>query len=123
VGVWPRGARTEHRIASLGTMMMATLGMSSPDCTSPAGTVISAQRSPTLGELIVVVGRVSRWEEDHVIAIAEGHELQTPKPDHRSQRKWMFGVSHPEKWQESDVDTQRTPTSRANCRCLDLGGP
>jgi hypothetical protein len=52
---------------------------------------------------------VSRREEDHVIviviAIAKGHELQTLEPDHYSQRKWMFGVSHPEKWQESDVDT------------------
>jgi hypothetical protein len=79
-------------------MMMATLGMLSPGCTSPTGTVILAQRSLTLGELIVVVGWVSGWEEDHVIAVAEGHELQTPEPDHRSQRKWMFGVSHPEKW-------------------------
>jgi hypothetical protein len=102
---------------------MATLGMSSPGCTIPVGTVIPAQRSPALGELIVVVGWVSGWEEDHVIAVAKGHELQTPKPDHRSQRKWMFGVSHPEKWQKSDVDTQRSPTWRANCRCLDPGGP
>jgi hypothetical protein len=55
--------------------------------------------------------------------VAEGHELQTPKPDHRSQRKWMFEVSHPERWQESDVDTQRSPTWRANCQCLDPGRP
>jgi hypothetical protein len=111
VGVWLRGAGTEHRIAFLGMMMMmATLGMLSPGCTSPAG------------EHIVVVGWVSRWEEDHVIAVAEGHELQTPEPGHRSQRKWMFGVSHLEKRQESDVDMQRSPTWRANCRCLDPGG-
>jgi hypothetical protein len=64
--------------------------------------VIPTQRSPMLGECWV-----SRREEDHVIAIAEGHELQTLEPDHRSQRKWMFGVSNPEKWRESDVDTQR----------------
>jgi hypothetical protein len=63
------------------------------------------------------------WEEDHVIAVAKGHELQTPEPDHRSQWKWMFRVSHLEKWQESDVDTQRSPTWRANCRCSDPGGP
>jgi hypothetical protein len=53
-----------------------------------------------------MVSRVSGRGEDHVVAIAKGHELQAPKPDHRSQRKWMFGVSHPEKWQESVVDTQ-----------------
>jgi hypothetical protein len=74
----------EHRIALHGTMMMTMLGMPSPSCTSPVGTVIPAQRSPALGELIVVVGWVSRWEEDHVIAVAEGHELQTPKSDHCS---------------------------------------
>jgi hypothetical protein len=51
-----------------------------------------------LGELKVMVGWVSGWEEDHVIAVAEGYELQTLKPDHRGQRKWMFRVSHPEKW-------------------------
>jgi hypothetical protein len=83
--------------------------MPPPSCLSPAGTVIPAQRSPTLGELLVVFRWVSRREEDHVIviviAIAKGHELQTLEPDHYSQRKWMFGVSHPEKWQESDVDT------------------
>jgi hypothetical protein len=70
-----------------------------------------------------MVGCVSRRDEDHVIAVTKGHELQTPEPYHYSQRKWMFGVSHPEKWQESDVDTQRSPTGRANCRCLDLRGP
>jgi hypothetical protein len=122
VGVWPRGAGTEHRIALHETMMMATLGMPSPGCTSPAGLVIPTQRSPMLEELIVVVGWESGWEEDHVIAVAEGHELQTPEPDHRSQMKWMFEVSHLEKWQENDVDTQWSPTWHANCRCLDPGG-
>jgi hypothetical protein len=107
VGVRLRGAETEHRIAFLEMIMMATLDMPSPGCTSLAGTVIPAQRSPMLGELVVMVSWVSGREEDHVIAIAEGHELQTPELDHRSQRKWMFGVSHLEKWQESNVDTQR----------------
>jgi hypothetical protein len=45
---------------------------------------------------VVVVSWVSGRKEDHVVAIAEGHELQTPKLDHRGQRKLMFGVSHPE---------------------------
>jgi hypothetical protein len=47
---------------------------------------------------MVMVSQVPRQEEDHVVAVAKGHELQTPKPDHRSQRKWTFRVSHPEKW-------------------------
>jgi hypothetical protein len=60
VGVWLRGARTEHRIAFLGMMMMmmATLDMSSPGCTSPMGMMIPAQRSLALGELIVTVNWV-----------------------------------------------------------------
>jgi hypothetical protein len=74
----------EHHIALHGTMMMATLGMSLPGCTSPVRTVIPAQRSLSLGELIVMVDWVSGWEEDHVIVVAEGHELQTPEPDHHS---------------------------------------
>jgi hypothetical protein len=68
------------------------------------------QHSPNLGELMVMVSRVPGWEEDHVVAIAKGHELQTPKPDHSSQQKWTFGVNHPEKWWESDVGMQWTPT-------------
>jgi hypothetical protein len=38
--------------------------------------------------------------------VAKRHELQTPKPDHCGQRKWMFRVSHPEEWRENDVGTQ-----------------
>jgi hypothetical protein len=56
---------------------------------------------------MVAVGWVPGREEDHVVAVAKGHELQAPKPDHRGQRKWTFGVSHPEEWRENDVGTQR----------------
>jgi hypothetical protein len=72
---------------------------------------------------MVVVSWVYGREEDHVVAIAKGHELQAPKPDHHGKRKWMFGVNHPEKWRENDIGTQRTPTWRANCRCSDPGEP
>jgi hypothetical protein len=68
--------------------------------------VVPVQRSPVLEELVVVVGWVSGREEDHVVAVAEGHELQTPEPDHRGQRKWTFGVSRPKEWREGDGDTQ-----------------
>jgi hypothetical protein len=87
--------------------VVATLGTSSPGCMSLTRAMVPAQRSPRLGELVVTVGRVSRREEDYVIAVAERHELQAPKPDHHGQRKWTFGISHLEKWQENDVDTQR----------------
>jgi hypothetical protein len=56
-----------------------------------------------------VVGWVSGREEDHVVVVAKGHELQTPKPDLHGQRKWTFGVSHSEEWRESDAGTQRSP--------------
>jgi hypothetical protein len=65
-----------------------------------------AQRSARLGELVVTVGRLPGREDDHVVAVAKRHELQAPKSDHRGQREWTFGVSHPEKWRENDVDTQ-----------------
>jgi hypothetical protein len=60
------------------------LVMPSPGRSSPVGTVILAQRSPMLGELVVMVHWVSGREEDHVVVIAERHELQAPKPDHYS---------------------------------------
>jgi hypothetical protein len=94
-----------HTVTLHEAMVVATLGTPSPGCTSPVRTVVLAQRSPRLGELMVVVDWVSRWEEDHVVAVAKGHELQTPKPDHCGQWKRTFGVSHPEEWQESDVGT------------------
>jgi hypothetical protein len=58
---------------------------------------VPAKRSPRLGELVILVGRVPGREEDHIVAIAKRHELQTPKPDHRGQRNRVFGVSHPGK--------------------------
>jgi hypothetical protein len=67
--------------------------------------MVPAQRSPRLGELVVLIGRVPRREEDHVIAMAKRHELQTPKLDHRGQWERAFGVSHLEKWWENDVGT------------------
>jgi hypothetical protein len=106
VGVRLRGAGLGNVVTPCKAMMAAVLGLPSPDFTGPTRAMILVHRSPWLGELVVAVGRVSRWQEDHVIAIAKGHELQAPKLDHRGQRKWMFGVSHPEKWWENDVNTQ-----------------
>jgi hypothetical protein len=83
------------------------LGTPLPSCVSLARTVVPAQRSLGLGELVVTVGWVPRQEKDHVIAVAKGHELQIPKLDHCGQRKWMLGVSHLEEWRESDAGTQR----------------
>jgi hypothetical protein len=72
---------------------------------------------------VVPVGRVSGREEDHVVAVAKRHELQTPKPDHRGQRERTFGVSHPEKWWENDVGTQRPLPGAPTIGVWSCGGP
>jgi hypothetical protein len=87
--------------------MAVALGSLSPGGACLMRATIPAQCSPRLGELVVTVGRVPRREKDHVVVVAKRYELQAPKPDHRGQREWMFGVSHPEKWWENDVGTQR----------------
>jgi hypothetical protein len=51
-------------------MVIAALGTPSPGCVSLARTVVPVQRSPGLGELMVVVDWVPRQKEDHVIAVA-----------------------------------------------------
>jgi hypothetical protein len=86
-------------------MTAVALGSPSPGGVCITRATISVQGSPRLGELVVTVSRVPGQEEDHVIAVAKGHELQAPKPDHRGQRKWTFRVSHLEKWRENDVNT------------------
>jgi hypothetical protein len=72
---------------------------------------------------MVTIGWVPGREEDHVIAVAKRHELQAPKLDHRGQRKWTFEVSHPEKWRENDVGTQRPLPSALTIGVRALGGP
>jgi hypothetical protein len=78
---------------------------------------------PRLGELMVTVGWAPGREEDHVVVVAKRHELQAPKPDHRGQRKWTFGASHPEKWRENDVGTQRPLPGVPTVGVRALGGP
>jgi hypothetical protein len=92
--------------------MTVALGLPSPGSACLTRATIPAQGSPRLGELVVPVGRVPRQEEDHVVAVANQHELQTPKPYHRGQRERTFEVSHPEKWWENDVGTQRPYLAR-----------
>jgi hypothetical protein len=87
-------------------MTAVALGLSSSGG-SRLRAMVPVQCSPRLGELVIPVGRVSGREEDHVVAVAKRHELQTPKPDHRGQWERSFGVNHLGKWRENDVDTQR----------------
>jgi len=41
------------------------------------------------------LGVVTRWEEDHVVAGAKRHELQTPKHHDGAKAEWAKSVYHP----------------------------
>jgi hypothetical protein len=72
---------------------------------------------------VVHVSRVPGREEDHVVAMAKRHELQTPKPDHHGQRERAFGVSHLEKWQENGVGMQLPLPGAPTIGVWSYGGP
>jgi hypothetical protein len=69
---------------------------------------------------IVVVAR--RGKEYHVVAAVEGHELKTPKTEHRSGSERLLETTHLELDGKLFVNTQQAPTWRANCRRFDPGG-
>jgi hypothetical protein len=89
-----------------------------PDKSDDTGVVL-----PQVGRARGTVSRVPGREEDHVIAVAKGHELQVPQSDHRGQREWTFGVSHPEKWRENDAGTQRPLPGTPTVGIWSCGGP
>jgi hypothetical protein len=73
-------------------------------------------RSPPLGELLTVVVVVLQREQYHVVAAVEGHELETPKAEHRPRLKRLLKSTHLELNGKVFVNTQQAPTWRANCR-------
>jgi hypothetical protein len=78
---------------------------------------------PPVGGLtaaIVVVAR--RRKEYHVVAAVEGHELETPETEHRPGLERLMETTHLELDGMLFVNTQQTPTWRANCRRFDPGG-
>jgi hypothetical protein len=78
---------------------------------------------PSAGGLttaIVVVAR--RRKEYHVVDAVEGHELQTPETKHRPGLKRLLETTHLELDGKLFVNTQQTPTWRANCRRFDPRG-
>jgi hypothetical protein len=72
-----------------------------------------------LSTAIVTVAR--RRKEYHVVAAVEGHELKTPETEHRPGLERLLETTHPELDEELFVNTQQTPTWRANCRRFDPG--
>ena len=82
----------------------------------------SSSSSPP-GELTTVVVAVAlRGEEYHVVAAVEGHELETPKEEHRPGLKRLLKTTHLELNGKLFVNTQQAPTWRANCRRFDPRG-
>ena len=73
-----------------------------------------------LSAAIVVVAR--RWKEYHVVAAVEGHELKTPKTEHRPGPERLLETAHLELDGKLFVSTQQAPTWRANCRRFETGG-
>jgi hypothetical protein len=72
--------------------------------------------SPPLGEPTTVVVVVLRGEEYHVVAAMGGHELESPKAEHRPGLKRLLKIVHLELNGKVFVNTQQAPTWRANCR-------
>jgi hypothetical protein len=59
-------------------MTAVALGSPSPGGACLTRAMIPAQCSPRLGELVVTVSRVPGREEDHVVAVAKGHDSKLP---------------------------------------------
>jgi hypothetical protein len=80
--------------------------------------------SPPPGEMTAVVAAAAlRGKEHHVVAVVEGHELETPETEQRPGLKRLLETTHLELNGKLFVNTQQAPTWRANCRRFDPGGP
>jgi hypothetical protein len=73
-----------------------------------------------LSAAIVAVAR--RGKEYHVVAAVEGHELKTPKTEHRPGLERLLETTHLELDGKLFVNTQQAPTWRANCRRFETEG-
>jgi hypothetical protein len=72
--------------------------------------------SPPPSEPTTIVAVALRGEEYHVVAAVVGHELETPKAEHRPELKRLLKATHLELNGKVFVNTQRSPTWRANCQ-------
>jgi hypothetical protein len=78
--------------------------------------------SPPPSESKTVAVVAPRGEEYHVVAVVEGHELETPEAEHRSRLKRLLKTPHLELNGKVFVNMQQAPTWHANCRCFRPGG-
>jgi hypothetical protein len=83
----------------------------------------TSSSSPPPGELTAVVVAVAlRGKEYHVVAVVEGHELETPEMEQRLGLKRLLKTTHLELNGKLFVNTQQAPTWCSNCRRFDPGG-
>jgi hypothetical protein len=79
--------------------------------------------TPPAGGLTAAIVAVARWRKEyHVVAAIEGHELKTPKTEHRPRVERLLETTHLELDRKLFVNTQQAPTWRANYRRFDPGG-
>jgi hypothetical protein len=78
---------------------------------------------PPAGGLTAAIVVVAwRRKEYHVVAAVEEHELQTTETKRRPGLKRLLETTHLELDGKLFVNTQQTPTWRANCRRFGPGG-
>jgi hypothetical protein len=78
---------------------------------------------PPAGGLSAAIAAVARRRKEyHVVAVVEGHELKTPKMEHRPRLERLLETAHLELDGKLFVNTQQAPTWRANCRRFETGG-
>jgi hypothetical protein len=78
----------------------------------------SSSSSPSPGEPTTVVVVVLLGEEYHVVAAVGGHELETPKAEHRPGPKRLLKIIHLELNGKVLSTRSWAPTWRANYRCF-----
>jgi hypothetical protein len=91
-------------------------------CSSATGGKTSSSLPPPGDPTAVVAAAALRGKEYHVVAVVEGHELETPETEQRPGLKRLLETTHLELNGKLFVNTQQAPTWRANCRRFDPGG-
>jgi hypothetical protein len=77
---------------------------------------------PAGGLSAAIVAVAQRWNEYHVVAAVEGHELKTPEKEHCPGLERLLETAHLELDGKLFVNMQHAPTWRANCRRFETEG-
>jgi hypothetical protein len=82
----------------------------------------SSSPPPPGGPTVAIVAVARRRKEYHVVAVVEGHELETPETEQRPGLERLLETTHLEPDGKLFINTQQAPTWRANYRRFDPGG-